>query len=195
MNEGLTRHALLAIVLCALGATAAGCSYCRHRADDAAEMIDLGVTVTDSPQVGLYWNSLDLFPVGYSHLDGWVAGVAGGQVGITRHYNRCWGFGYAREEMGWEEFDPADEDTLHVRYSGVLGMALPPYRYDPAYTPACVHVFPHIAYVGLMWNARYYEMLDFVVGFTTIDLAGDDGRDMGHWPWQEPPAARSQAVR
>jgi len=28
------------------------------------------------------------------------------------------------------------------------------------------------------------EMVDFVLGFAGIDLCGDDGRDLGRWPWQ-----------
>ena len=33
-------------------------------------------------------------------------------------------------------------------------------------------------------------MVDFAVGFTTIDLSGDDGVEIGHWPWQTEPQWR-----
>jgi len=38
--------------------------------------------------------------------------------------------------------------------------------------------------VGLVGNANYYEMLDFVAGLAGIDLSGDDGAYTGKWPWQ-----------
>lgn len=167
--------------------TFTGCdTYWQYRLEDGAEIVDVGITVTKTPQIGFYWNSLEIFPVGYSHIDGWFVGWGGGQIGMTRHYNKCWGFGYGLEKIGWGAFDSWDESTLYVDYSGVLGIVLPPYQNEPAYTPACVHFFPHIGYIGLVWNARWYEMLDFVVGFTTIDLAGDDGVKIGHWPWNRP---------
>jgi hypothetical protein len=114
-------------------------------------------------------------------------GWGGGQIGVTKHYNKCWGLGYGREEIGWGDFDKDRPETLYVDYSGVLGIVLPPYRNEPAYTPACVHFFPHLGFVGLVWNARWYEMADFAVGFTGLDLAGDDGVKIGHWPWQATP--------
>jgi len=170
---------LLALVLILVGSS--GCAYVTYRAEDFAEIVDVGFTFTKTPQIGLYWNSLDIFPVGYSKIDGWFVGWGGGQFGVTRHYNECWGFGYAREEIGWGEFNKNDKDTLDVQYSGILGMALPPYEGGPSYTPACVHFFPHLGYVGLVWNARWMEMVDFIVGWTTIDIAGDDGTKLGTW--------------
>ncbi|MFQ6134153.1 MAG: hypothetical protein ACE5R4_19070 [Armatimonadota bacterium] len=38
--------------------------------------------------------------------------------------------------------------------------------------------------MGLVGNANYYEMLDFVLGFAGIDISGDDGAYTGKWPWQ-----------
>ena len=38
--------------------------------------------------------------------------------------------------------------------------------------------------MGLVGNANYYEMLDFVTGLAGIDLSGDDGAYTGKWPWQ-----------
>jgi hypothetical protein len=151
-------------------------------------MVDVGLSLSAKPGIGLYWNSLDVFPVGFSYVDGYFLGWGGGQIGFTKHYNHCIGFGYAREEIGWGPgMDKDDPQTLYVDYSGVLGLLLPPYKNEPAYLPSCVHFFPHILFVGLVWNARYYEMADFVLGFTGLDIAGDDGVRIGHWPWQSGP--------
>ena len=41
----------------------------------------------------------------------------------------------------------------------------------------------HLGPVGLVANARWFEMADFVAGFTTLDLSLDDGKKFGHWIW------------
>jgi len=38
--------------------------------------------------------------------------------------------------------------------------------------------------VGFVGNLRYLEMLDFMLGFAAIDIAGDDGYTYSRWPWQ-----------
>ncbi len=52
---------------------------------------------------------------------------------------------------------------------------------NPQYTPACVHFIPHIGYLGLVWNARWFEIADFVVGWGGLDPSGDDGYAVGKW--------------
>ncbi|KPK57419.1 MAG: hypothetical protein AMK73_10175 [Planctomycetes bacterium SM23_32] len=174
--------AALAVVL----SCSVGCTYLVHRSEDALDIVDIGFTFTTKPMIGLYWNSLDIFPVGYSHIDGYFFGWGGGQLGFTRHYDKCYGFGYAYQEIAWgDEFDVDDPETININYAGILGYVLPPYKHDPAYSPACVHFFPHIGFVGLVWNARYMEMVDFVLSWTLFDLAGDDGVEVGHWIWNK----------
>ena len=172
----------LALVLasCVALLSSVGCTYLQHRGEDFLEMVDVGFTVSEKPGIGLYWNSLDIFPVGYSNVDGHFVGWGGGQIGVTRHYNKCWGLGYGYEEIGWGDLAIGDEETVDIRGAGILGILGPPYS-GPDYTPACVHFFPHLGYVGLVWNARYTEILDFVLGWTTIDIAGDDGYKIGRW--------------
>ena len=38
--------------------------------------------------------------------------------------------------------------------------------------------------MGFVGNLRYIEMLDFMLGFAAIDIAGDDGYTYSRWPWQ-----------
>ena len=175
----------LAATLCAAQGCAGVIDYVQYRAQDSVEMVDVGFTFSVKPCVGLYWNSLDLLVGGYSNIDGYFVGLGGNQIGITRCYADCIGLIVSRERVGWGDFDKDDDKTLFVRYGGLAGLASLATGGNPDYTPACVHFFPHIGYVGLVWNARWTQILDFVVGFTTIDLARDDGTKFGSWPWQK----------
>ncbi len=42
--------------------------------------------------------------------------------------------------------------------------------------------------MGLVFNARFLEMLDFLTGWFLLDLCGDDGTGESRWPWQGPGA-------
>ena len=124
-----------------------------------------------------------------------------GQIGITRVYSRCWAFAYGEETIGWGPLLDTDrrEEALVRRRSGVLGILSGLVRVDPTgngygigpnYTPACVHFVPHIAYVGLVWNLRYTEIVDFALGWIGLDISGDDGYPVGKWSFprrSEPP--------
>ena len=175
------------LALAVVVSTSQGCAvgrYFQHRGEDALEMVDVGFTFTSKPCIGLYWNSLDLLVAGYSNVDGYFVGWGGGQLGVTRHYNKCYGLIVSHEEVGWGKFDKNDPDTLYVRYGGLLGLASVLGKSTPDYTPACVHFIPHIAYVGLVWNARWTQVLDFALGWALVDVAGDDGYRFGKWPGQ-----------
>ena len=183
--------ALAVILMASQGCNTAVGRYFQYRGEDALEMADVGLTITKKPSVGLYWNSLDLLVFGYSDIDGYFVGLGGGQIGMTRHYNKCAGLMVSEERVGWGNFDKTDPNTLSIRNGGLLGFAsLMGGKSTPDYTPACVHFFPHIAYVGFVWNARWTQMIDFMLGFTTLDLAGDDGYKFGVWPAARRPAGR-----
>ncbi len=56
--------------------------------------------------------------------------------------------------------------------------------------------------MGLIANANFAQMADFMLGWVGIDFAGDDGRKLGLWPWQmpegtieEPPAKPAEVRR
>ncbi len=53
-----------------------------------------------------------------------------------------------------------------------------------------MHFIPHIGYVGLVWNARYLQMVDALLGIAMIDICGDDGYPVGEWSF---PYRRGQA--
>lgn len=169
------------LALAALAVMAQGCSvgrYFQYRAQDFLDIPEIGITVTETPQVGLYWNSLDLLVAGYSDLDGTFIGWGGRHLGVVPIRSECYGLVLSRERVQW------GDTPMRERYGGLAGVPgiVSGVAQDgrPLDSPACVHFIPHIGYVGLVWNLRWGQILDFVVGWTTIDLNGDDG----------PPAAR-----
>lgn len=171
-------------------------TYFVHRYQDLGEIADFGLSVTKTPQVGLYWNSLEIIVFGHCDLDGWFVGWGGGQIGVTRMYAKCSGFLIGEEIIGWGPklgepgtVDESRDDILIKRRSGMLGIMSNlagaefgnNYGSGPNYTPACVHFVPHLGWLGIVWNVRYTEIVDFMLGWVGLDISGDDGYEVGEW--------------
>jgi hypothetical protein len=180
-----TRRAGGALVLALLIAVvySSGCSYFRNRAQDAAEMFDIGLTFSKKPHFSAYMNCPVIAPLGYGKVDGTYVGVGGGKVGVMDGFHQessgtlVWG----REEVSWEGFDPEDADTLSVQGVGILGLAENRDSEDP-YEVACIH-YLHLGWVGGTLNIHWLEIPDFFLGIFLLDPMGDDGEDGGFWFW------------
>ena len=114
----------------ALGLLASpGCTFLRtayvytgDRVTDAADMVDLGVTLSGKSTYSVYACGGSLFSVGGGVVDGYFVGVGGSRVGAFRHYNRTVGLGlYSYEEFGWGDFDRRDPATLDHKHKGLIG--------------------------------------------------------------------------
>jgi len=110
--------------------------YAEHRARDALDMVDIGVTWSHEPQFSLYGDFASVGPGGFGYVDGYMAGVGGGMLGVMEHYQAsvglvAWGY----EELGWGDFDKDDLTTLSSQGVGVLGLLFPPYG-RPASAPS-----------------------------------------------------------
>lgn len=182
-NSCLKRSAFLAAA--ALALSFMGCGYVQHRCEDAMEMVDLGITYSSKPSVAVQLTCpFSLIALVGGQVDGTFVGIGGGQIGATPHYLKGQGLVlFGREDIGWGEFDKADPTTLYRNYQGLLGIPAALERSRPAYMPSCTHEI-HLGWVGLVLNVRYTEIADFLLGLTTLDLACDDGRKLGRWPWQ-----------
>jgi len=182
-NHSMSRKGFLVLAWGVLFCVSQGCTYLKHRGEDATEMLELGVTWSKTPYGSFYVCGGGLATAGVGHMNGRFAGIGGSKVGATRHYYKLLGLLlWSYEEIGWGEFDPAKPETLDRQHVGLLGWIMHPER-RPAYAFGCVHCF-HAGYAGLVFNARYVEVLDFLFGWFGLDLAGDDGERFGRWPWQ-----------
>jgi len=180
VNRSLSRTLGLLVLFCLL-AGSTGCTYLKHRAEDLVETFDVGLMVSGKPGLAVYGCGASIACLGFSNVDGWCLGMGGGQVGIIRHKNTCYGrMFYGYEDMVWGR-GGSRRHYSHPQglYSIAAESKLPP----PAYFPACVH-YVHVLFIGAVANARYAEMIDFILGFTGFDMAYDDGRKMGKWFWQ-----------
>jgi len=132
----LVRVGGLAWALALLAAQGCG-NYLQHRAADAAGMADFGITVTETPYLSFYGCGLDVMTFGAGHVDGYLIGVGGNQVGVIRHYEKTLGlvlWGY--EELGWgDNFDVNRQETLFSHNVALLGWLTDASR-RPAYGPA-----------------------------------------------------------
>ena len=192
---GVLQRACVSVGLVAALACLSGCgSYLRARGRDARQMVDIGVTRSEKPSTAVFVCGVGLIGVGAGHVEGTFSGIGGNQVGTTKCYYRNRGYLlWTYEEIGWGDFDVAKQETLYSYYGGVLGWIQHGAR-RPGYAPGCNHFF-HLGRRGVVFNLRYAEILDFLLGWTTLDICGDDGDDaFGHWPWQAK-GARNLPVR
>ena len=183
--------------LVALGLIAAittpGCAYMQHRGDDAVDTVDIGITWSTEPGFALYTNTPILLPIGWSRVDGYVAGIGGGVVGMTSHYESCTGLLlWGKEETAWHRYNLKAPHTINHQGVGPIAPMTGPFG-DAAYVPAWTN-YIHLAYVGILFNARYMDFIDWLLGWFGVDLASDDGRDTHQWPWEEQPKPRNEAA-
>lgn len=184
MPPGLLRGSVSLRLFVAAAALAlllsAGCTYLQHRAEDAMDMLDLGVTWSSQPNFALYYDFVPVLPVGFGRVDGHFAGLGGGRFGVLPHWERSCGLGlWGQEEVGFGEFDRDTPETVRFQRSGLIGMVQGPFP-GPDYMISCPH-YVHLGFVGIVATPRYLQMADFVLGWTTLDIGFDDGRRRGQW--------------
>jgi len=120
------RSVLLVTGIIALsGILCSGCSYMRKRGNDALDMFDIGVTVSQTPGFSLYSSCFEIFTVGYSNVDGRFHGLCRRRVGSfpLRHNATgvlVWGY----EQLGYDEVDFADPDSPESWRVGQLTASL-----------------------------------------------------------------------
>jgi len=185
-SRNVVKRLAFLLVLGALVYGCSGCAYMQHRGEDALDMIDIGVTVSEKPGFAFYYDFIPVVPIGVGYVDGYFAGLGGGRVGWMRHYERSFGLIlWGQEEVGYRKFTSGDKDSLNFQRSGLVGLIQGPIP-GPDYMISCPH-YLHLGWIGLVGSPRYLQALDFLLGFTTLDICGDDGRPRGYWPWDTPP--------
>jgi hypothetical protein len=156
------------------------------RGRDALDMVDLGITINTHarPDFAVYGDIFSLIQLGYAHVDGKAIGIGNRQIGVLDHEFKNWGaLVWGSEQKGSGAFDPTDphqarpdqhELTERPRFDvGLLRLGEsdnPP----PAVQFLEVDRGFHLGWIGIFATVRPLDIIDFVLGWTTIDIIGDD---------------------
>ena len=101
--------------------------YALDRANDAADILDIGGSFSTKPCLSAYVCGVGLFTAGAGYFDGYFAGVGGGGLGIRRHYLCAVGLIlYSYEQSAWGPADTEGWDTISGRHVGLLAQFIPP---------------------------------------------------------------------
>lgn len=174
---------LAGLALVALLCSTQACAYLHDRGRDSLEVADLGLTFSKKPSLSCFviFPPIHLTLIGIGKVAGRFAGLGGGGFhGWAPYYQRSiglalWGqetvsFGESEEDLeGLSEEQLREEATFYR--SGLFGLIQGPLP-EADYALSCPHYF-HIGWIGLVVTPRYSEMLDFILGWTTLDIAFD----------------------
>ena len=178
MAERWVAAAVVAVVL----VCSAGCGYLQRRGNDALDIFDVGVTVSNHarPDFALFVSFWNIFPLGYAHVDGKLIGIGNGQVGVLDFVHRgswgvlLWG---AEEHAVAEDVMTPPGPQHHAQ--GALRLALGAEDMPPRHQYFdCDRTF-HLGWIGLHLRIKLDDLADFVVGWTGPDIMKDDGLARG----------------
>ncbi len=193
MARYLRLAAVLGVVLAIVGSS--GCAYLQKRWNDAWDFSEGGITVTEEPQFGLYMGFFNLVEVGYARVDGTLHGWGHRQWGAMPFRGHATGYLVtADEQFGYaSDFNPADPNSPAPWRAGLVGLweGPPPTSHE---TANCPKLF-HFGRVGLHLNCHFLELLDFWLGWTTLDIMNDDALDRPKTYERGQPAAPAAASR
>ena len=174
MNKILKMLSFLGLALTMLGTTGCSTSYWSDRGNDATDFIDIGVTYSKKPHVAAYAGFQSLQSVGYADVDGGMLGLGQGQFGNLTMCNRAGGMAIEGQEQYafGNLYDTKNPASPEKRGAG-LGMLY----YTPPHNAMeflqCPK-FLHLGWIGLNVNCKIGELVDFVLGWTTLDIGKDD---------------------
>jgi len=176
--------ALLALLGCGKGSFT---GFMVHRYRDACDVVDLGMTVTTSPQYAVYVDVLSVLPVGAGRVRGEFLGIGRHQIGTVRWYQEDWGaVFYGREILGWgDDYDPDNPETLSEHSVGLVGLFERSRYRRPGSVPSLVGTV-HIHSLGFVVSGHVAELFDFIGGWFGYDLSRDEDRKFGLWPGTPP---------
>ncbi|MCL5269616.1 MAG: hypothetical protein M1457_03460 [bacterium] len=175
---------ILLLAAVALGGT--GCGYLKARGRDAKNMIDLGISVNNTwkPQFGLYFDFFNMTPIGFGSLDCKVLGMGNRQIGWMDYENHSWGaLAVGREKHGHGLFNAQDPEQARPDQRGLSERPAFDVGFVGAFTgednpPKLQYIecnrCIHLGWIGIQNTMRPLGILDFILGWTTFDLLGDD---------------------
>jgi len=169
----ITRLAAALLAVGILASSLSGCAYMTHRGEDALAIFDVGFTFSAKPHFAAYCGFNSLFGLGYAEFDGKYFGIGNQNAGwmdARMHEGGMLLEGY--EQYGYREFNPEKPDSLKVYGVGV-GMLNHDLRENVLQAMECPK-FVHVGWIGFNLNCKIGQMVNFLVGWTGVDLAHND---------------------
>ena len=168
----ISRRLALMIALPLIVAALTGCAYLKNRGNDALDILDVGITFSEEPHVGVYAGFESLLSVGYADVEGKIFGIGNRQAGwMDMKYKAAGALLEGHEEWGYGDYknDPARRQ----KQGAGLGLL---YDEVPRTVPKFLNCpkFVHLLFIGVDVNCKIGEVLDFVLGWTTLDIGCDD---------------------
>ena len=174
------------IIILALGFLLNGCAYLKNRGNDALDIMDIGISVNDriEPQFGLYFDFFNILPLGYSNVEGKTIGMGNRQAGWLYYTDESWGvIVWGKEKKGLGELNPLDphrtrEDQRDAKEWPRYNVGLVRMLGEDDSPPTlqfieCQRVL-HLGWIGFFAHLRPVDLADFILGWATLDIAGDD---------------------
>jgi hypothetical protein len=175
-----------ALPLTAIIVFCGSCTYLQNRVNDASDCVEFGVTMSRKPGFMLFTDCYSVTPIGYSHVeDAKLLGWGNRQIGLLDFEHKSWGVlltGSYMQALG--ELDPRDPHVISPRAEdpnqwgrfdlGLVGLAIRKNGWRPFAAFFECDKGIHLGWAGLHLKYRWLDLVDFVVGFTTLDFMGDD---------------------
>ena len=167
------RFAALALLAAAL-VPSAGCAYLTHRLNDASDVLEMGVTVSDEAQFAAYGGVTHGFMIGYSALRCKLHGLANSQWGAHEVVDDSWGYGFLGVDLHETASGGATlpQTGLPEYDTGILGLGFG--RTAGLNRGLNSPAMLHFGWCGLMFNLKGAELVDFLLGCFTLDIMNDD---------------------
>lgn len=181
--------------LVAMAACAGCCStYMKNRGRDAADIMDVGITLTKQPHLAFYpGDYFNLTPMGFTCLKGSYHGLWEGKWCSKPMEDRAWGIvAWGSQNLTVGDFNPQDPRQFWPEEIAALKAANKPLPTEPAWYNvgflrlACHGKRPpypdalscrrnvHLGWVGLWASMHLPEIIDFFAGWLGCDPQKDD---------------------
>ncbi|MBM4333873.1 MAG: hypothetical protein FJ117_22105 [Deltaproteobacteria bacterium] len=178
---------IISVVFTAHLSQGCGSAYMRNRLNDALDIVDLGITVTPraEPQFAFFFDFYNFLPLGYADVQGKILGLGNRQLGYLDYEIQAWGvLAWGQKKHGTGKFNPADPHQARINQHGLTERQ----KYDAGFIGSFAGKNPppelwfvdcgpriiHLGWIGLMETSRWADLIDFILGWTTLDILRDD---------------------